>query len=481
MSLSEKAFSGFIWTFVSRLGTRLSIFIIGIILARLLTPADFGLIAILSVFFSISSSLVDSGFTQALIREKEITQKSKTTVFYINIIISLTLYIILWFCAPLIATFFDQPKLIWLTRVMALDIIFSALSIVQRASFTQQLRFKLLSAVDISVSIITGVVAIVLAYLDFGVWALAIKYFISSLFIFVIFYSINPWLPTGFIDKASFNRLFGFGSKLLLTGQINIIFNNAYNIIIGKIYSASLLGFYDRAYMFYRQSITTVLIAVQQVTYPVLSKINTDRARLKEAQIKLLNLNAFVILPITIILIFGAESIIIFFLGEKWKDSASFLQILSFSGFTAHLSINRDLFKVIGRSDIFLKISIINKVFVVLFIFIGIQFGVYGLVIGSIVAQYCSSLVTMYLSSKFIDYSLSNQISDYFKSISLIIPMTLFLLIFSFFQTNFTILNLIIILILGFSSYILTAYLSKNQSFYQLIEIVGPYIKKIRK
>jgi len=479
LSLGQRTFSGFIWTFTSRLGTRLSIFVVSIVLARLLTPADFGLIALLAVFFSISASLVDSGFTLALIREKTISQVDKTTVFYINIFISIFLYIILWFAAPYIASFFDQPQLIWLTRIMGLDIIFKAISIVQRAVFMQGLRFKLLSLIDISVSILTGLIAIFMAYKGMGVWALAIKYFLSSLFVSIIFFIINPWLPSGFINKNSFDRLFGFGSKLLATGMINMFFNNIYNLVIGKMFSATILGFYDRAMNFYNQSISTVLISVQQVTYPILSKVQDDPKRLKLAHQKLININAFINFPIATLLFFTAEPIIVVLLGEKWLETIPFLQLLSLTGLIAHLgSINNNLFKVIGRSDLFLKISVISKIITVLAIVIGIQFGIWGLVIGSIISQYFTAFIVMYIITKHIEYSFLEQIKDFLRSILLLIPMiTISLLLF---YTDFSsdLLKMLIMGSVGILVYILTAHLSKSLEFTQIIELLKPLVSK---
>lgn len=482
MSLGQRTFSGFIWTFTSRLGTRLSIFVVSIVLARLLTPADFGLVALIAVFFSISASLVDSGFTLALIREKTISQKDKTTVFYINIFISIILYIILWFAAPYIASFFDQPQLIWLARIMGLDIIFKAISIVQRAVFTQSLRFKLLSTIDISVSILTGIVAVILAYKGMGVWALAIKYFLSSLFVSIMFFIVNPWLPSGFINKNSFDRLFGFGSKLLITGMINMFFNNIYNLVIGKLFSPEILGFYDRAMNFYNQSISTVLIAVQQVTYPILSKVQDDPKRLKLAHQKLININAFINFPIATILFFTAEPIIVVLLGNKWLETIPFLQLLSLSGLIAHLgSINNNLFKVIGRSDLFLKTSVIGKVITILAIVIGIQFGIWGLVIGSIISQYITVFIVMHFITKQIAYPLLEQLKDFLRSILLIVPMIGIMIILFYTDFNSNLIKLLVLSLIGISVYILTAYLSRSLAFTQITELIKPYIIRNKK
>jgi len=482
MSLAQKTLSGFIWTLTSRVGTRISIFVVGIILARLLTPADFGLVAMLSIFFSISSSLVDSGFTHALIREETVTEEDKTTVFYINIIISISLYTILWFSAPYIAFFFDQPQLIWLTRIMGLDVLFKALIIVQRAVFMQSLRFKLLSTIDISVSILTGIIAIFLAYKGMGVWALAIKYFLSSLLISIILFIVNPWMPSGFINKNSFDRLFGFGSKLLITGLINVFYNNIYNLVIGKLFSPAILGFYNRAYTLTRQPVTTILIALQQVTYPILSKTKDDLNRLKFSHQKVVKVITFINFPISIVIAFSAEPLVVLLLGEKWIDTVPFLQLLSISALVIHLSaLNKDLFKVIGRSNIYLKISIISKVITTLSIIIGYQFGIWGLVIGSIVSQFLEALLCMYYSSKYINYSLFEQLKDILLITFLTIPLILTMLILYNVDFSSNIIKLLCMLIFGITIYLLSAFFTKSTALSDIKEVILPYIKKRNK
>jgi len=478
MSLAQRTLSGFIWTLASRLGTRLSIFVVGVILARLLTPADFGLVAMLGIFFAVSSSLVDSGFTTALIREKVISETDKNTVFNINLIVSIIMYLALWIGSPIIARFFNQPQLLWLTRIMGLDIIFKALCIVQRAVLMHSLKFKLLSAIDVGVSILTGVIAIYMAYTGLGVWALAIKYFLSSLFIFILFFWLNPWKPSGFINRDSFNRLFGFGSKLLLTGLLNTIYSNIYNLVIGKFFSPAILGFYNRAYSFTSQTISTVLIALQQVTYPILSKTQDNAKRLKSAYRKIIIAITFINFPLTTMLAFTAKPLILLLLGEKWIDTVPYLQLLCISALVTHLSsINQNLFKVIGRSDIFLKISVITKIFTSVAIIIGFQFGIWGLVIGSIISQYFEVFLGMYYSSKQIDYPLSEQFKDIVPVGILLLPLLLVMLAMTHLNLKSDLLTLLIMVILGGGAYLLSAFLSKSLALSQINELILPYIK----
>lgn len=482
MSLAQKALSGFIWTLTSRAGTRISIFVVSIVLARLLTPADFGLIAMLSVFFAVSSSLVDSGFTHALIREKTISEVDKSTVFFINLFISLFLYTILWFSSPYIAKFFDQPELMWLARVMGIDIVLKALIIVQRAVYMQTLRFKLLSYTDIGVSLLTGIIAVFLAYYGFGVWALAIKYFLSSLFIFIVFFTINPWRPTSFINADSFKRLFGFGSRLLVTGLINVFYNNVYNLTIGKLFSADILGYYNRAYLLVNQSITTISMALGQVTYPILSKTKDDAPRLKEAHKKIVNVISFINIPISVILAFSAEPLVLVLLGEKWVETVPFVQLLSISAIVTHLiALNINILKVIGRSDLYLRTSVISKVLTTIAVIVGIQFGVWGLVISSVVAIYLEVIVSMLFTSKFFNYNISDQLRDIFPIYLLMIPLVFVLILIRYVNFNSNILNLVVVIGTGITIYVGTAYLMKSIALTQIREVLLLFLKNRKK
>lgn len=481
MSLAHKTLSGFVWTLFSRMGTRFSIFVVGIILARLLTPADFGLVAMLGVFFAISNSLVDSGFTQALIREKYISQDDKNTVFSVNMIMSILMYSLLWFGSPYIAAFFNQPPLLWLTRVMGLDILFKAVSIVQRAVLMNTLKFKFLSAVDVSVSILTGVISIILAYKGLGVWALAIKYFLSSLFVSIIFYVANPWKPTGFINKHSFRRMFAFGSNMMITGLVNNIFNNVYNLVIGKYFSAATLGFYNRAFNFTNQFSGMILTALGQVTYPVLSKTKDDIPRLKSAIKRILMSVSFVNIPLAVFLFVAAEPFIRVLLGQNWIETVPYLRILSIAMLVSYMiNLNHNVLKVVGRSDLFLYLSIINKVLTVFVVIVSFKYGVLWMVTGSTIVVIIEVILSMVIISKFIKYRFKEQIRDIYPNLLITLPMIVVFVLIITLNLKSEILELSMMVVLGLLVYFLTAKLFNIVSYIQIKELVIPYIQKFR-
>jgi teichuronic acid exporter len=478
MSLAQKTLSGFLWTLLSRFGTRLVILVVGIVLARILSPEDFGLIAMLGVFFAVSSSLVESGFTQALLREKTISEFDKSTAFYINISIAIVLYILLWISAPYISLFFKQPLLENLVKVMGIDLIFKSLSIVQRAVLMQQLRFKLLSAIDISVSILTGIIAILLAYNGFGVWALAIKYFLFSLFVTIAFWIKNPWFPKTFINRDSYNRLFGFGIKLVTTGLINTFYRNIYNLVIGKVFLPATLGLYDRAFMLANQVSSSIYVALGQVIYPILSKTLDDKERFKSAYRKIVISITFVNFPLTTFMVFAAEPIVIIILGDKWTGAVPFLQLLSISYFIGHISsISQDLYKILGKPEIYLKFSIINKAIVTIAILPGLYFGIWWLIAGTVFAQYIEAFMAMYFTSKEMNYTIKEQMADLLPVSILLIPMILIYISILALNLDSLVLEFILMVLFGFSAYILTAYLLKSNAFLQIREIVIPHLK----
>ena len=474
MSLGQQTLSGFIWTFISTIGTKFSTLIVGIVLARLLAPEVFGLVAMLYIFFEISQSFVNSGFSQALIREKKLSEEDKSTTFSVNVIVSVLFYSLLWFGAPYIALFYDEPALVDLTRFMGLNILIQAVTIVQSATFTQELRFKELSVIGILSSIGAGVIAIILAYMDFGVWALAVKYLVTTFFTSIFLYSLNPWKPTHFIVQESFNRLFGFGSKLFASGLLDTTFRNIYKVVIGKFFSASVLGFYTQAQLYVNQVSQGAVGTLQKVTYPILSKTRGNKEQLKQAYRKIILASSFVIFPATIGLALIAEPMILTLVGEKWLPAVPFLQILCVSGALHHLhSVNLNVLKVVGRSDLFLKLEIIKKINITIAIVIGLQFGIWGLLIAKVISSYVALYINMYYTKSFIDYTQLDQIKDLIPVILQAIPMAgiVFLVIQYVNLPHYFI--LIIGIVTGVTTYIITTVLFKSEALKHIQTVLG--------
>ena len=474
MSLGQQTLSGFIWTFISNIGTKFSTLIVGIILARLLEPEVFGLVAMLYIFFEVSQSFIESGFSQALIRENDLTEEDKSTTFSVNMIVSVLFYTMLWFGAPYIAAFYDQPVLVELTRFMGINILIQATTIVQGATFTHGLRFKELSMVSIASNTVSGILAIILAFMGYGVWALAVKYIASTLVKTVILWSMNPWKPAHFIVGESFKRLFGFGSKLFASGLINTTYRNIYKIVIGKMFSAATLGFYTQAGVFVSQVTKGAQKTLQQVTYPILSKTKDDERRLKGAYQKIILASSFVIFPSTIGLALVAEPMILTLVGEKWLPTVSFIQILCISGALYHLhSINLNVLKVVGRSDLFLKLEVIKKINTTIAIVAGLQFGIWGLLIGKVISSYVALYINMYYTKDFINYSQFEQFKDLVPVIASTLPMAAAVYVLVNYSGLIYYFNLPISIFCGGVIYMATTILFKSTALKHIQTLLG--------
>lgn len=425
MSLKTEATKGVIWVAIERFGQQFLQAAIFIILARLLTPEDFGLVAMLIIFFAISQSFVDSGLGQALIREKKITDQDRATVFWFNLILSLLFYGLLYISAPFIAMFYERPELTNLTRVMGFSVIFYGIAIVQRSELTQMLEFKKQAFAQIPAVFIAGIVSVTMAYMGYGVWALAAQYILLALFSSVLLWVVQPATIILNWNRESFNRLFGFGYKLLLSGLLNTTYQHIYKLVIGKFFMASVLGYYTQAQNLKSIASKTIVGIIQKVTYPLLSKTSDNTQRMKGAYRQVIQSSSFMIFPGILLLFIFAEPIMILVLGKQWQPASPFLQILCVSGMLYHLhAINLNVLKVLGRSDLFLKLEIIKKVNTTIAIIVGLQFGIWGLLIAQVITSYIALWINTFYTARFLDYSIFEQAKDVFSVLLLAIPMS---------------------------------------------------------
>lgn len=479
MSLKAQASKGVLWVAVERFGQQILQAVIFIILARLLTPEDFGLIAMLMIFFAISQSFIDSGLGQALIREKEITDQDRSTVFWFNLLLSVVFYGLLYLAAPGIAEFYDRPELVNLTRVMGLAVIFFGVAIVQRSEMTQQLEFKKQAYAQIPAVLIAGSVSITMAYLDYGVWSLVAQYLLVAACSSIALWLLQPTNIRMHFDKKSFLNLFGFGYKLLLSGLLNTTFQHIYKLVIGKFFTAATLGFYTQAQKLQTMASKNLSMIIQKVTYPLLSKTADDPIRLKRGYRQVIQSSSFVIFPGMLLLILLAEPIMEFILGKQWLEAAPFLRIICLSGILYHLhAINLNILKVLGRSDLFLKLEIIKKVNVVIAIIIGIQFGIYGLLIGQVISSYVALFINTWYTSKFLGYSLIEQLEDVLKVLILSIPLVLIVGLFQLLVPISSLLMLIIVLIFSGFIYLSSNLIYRTNVMEVFLNILAPYLPK---
>jgi teichuronic acid exporter len=426
MSLKQKTISGLFWSFVDAFANQGFQFIVGIILARLLSPHEFGLIGMLTIFIAISQSFVDSGFSNALIQKVNCTQKDYSTIFYFNIMVAFFCYTLLFGFSASIAAFFVEPQLKSLIQVLSLSLIFNSFSVIQRTILSKEINFKLQTMVSMVASIGSGIIAIWLALAGFGVWSLVAltlsRAFLNSIFLWLW----AKWKPAWVFSRESFRELFAFGSKLLVSGLIDTAYRNIYYLIIGKYFSAVQLGYYTRADQFQAIPSQNLNGVIGRVSFPVLSSIQDDVPKLKVAYQKIIKSTML----ITFVLMLGmaavAKPLILTLIGEKWLPAVIYLQLLCLVGMFYPLhALNLNMLQVQGRSDLFLRLEIIKKVLAIPTIFLGVLFGIITMIIGMLVLNMIAYYLNSYWSGRLIGYSTWEQIKDILPSFILALVVAL--------------------------------------------------------
>ena len=412
-SLKKKTVKGVAWTSLDKFTNLGFGFVIGIILARLLSPSDYGLLAMIGVFNAIAFAFLDSGFGNALIRKPDLTEDDNTTAFLFNLVAGIVLFGVIWFIAPWVSAFYDKPILTPLLRAEGSLLIVTSFKIVQNTQLTRALNFKAKMIIRIVSSVSGGVIGIIAAYSGLGVWALVAMHIADALISLVLLWVISPWRPRGKWSKSSFNYLWGYGSKLLASGLLNTIYGNIYPIIIGKCYSAADLGQYTRANGYAAipsQSLTGV---IQQVTFPVLSQIQDDDKRLATNYRRMLRFTVFIIFPIMIGMAALAHPLVIALVTNKWEQCVPYLQIVCFSmmWYPVH-AINLNLLQVKGRSDLFLRLEIIKKALITVVVFACVPFGIMGICYGSVFTSVACLAINTYYTGKLINVGFVRQMKD---------------------------------------------------------------------
>lgn len=461
MSLKAKTISGLLWTFGQQIGVQGINFIVQIFLARILAPEAFGLIAMLYVFTAIGNSLADGGMTSSLIRSKELDNRDYSTVFFINVIVSLLVYFVLFISSPLIATFYNQPELSLIIKVYCLVIVIQAFNAVQTTKLTKEMNFKLQMMMQIPATIVAGVCAIFLAKLGYGVWSLVWMHLINTLLFTLQHWIFTKWKPILVIDKAKLKYHFNFGYKLTLSGLVSTIYSNVYRIIIGKFYSTSQLGYYHQANSLSMFPVTNISRALNKVTYPLFSKLSDQPLKLLEAYKNVSKYVFWLICPIMVYLIVFAEPIFRLLLTDKWLPAVIYFQILCAAAvFYPHSLYSLNILAAKGRSDLHLKIEIYKKVFsligLVLFMYL---YGIIGVIIASALSMFIHFIFNAYICGKLLNYSIIKQVLAFIPVLLLTISIVgTIKILFDFFHLKNLILELICSGVVFFGVYILLSF-----------------------
>lgn len=412
-NLKDKAISGFSWNATEAFVGHGVTFLVGIVLARILTPDEYGLIGIVTIFTTVLSSFVDSGFSSALIRKADVRNEDYNTMFILNLAFSVVLYILLFVSSPFISSFFERPQLVPLIRVMGLLLIFQALSIVQSTNLSKKIDFKTRAKATIIAAIVSGVVGILMAFTGFGVWALVgqqlTRQFLGTLGLW--FY--NRWWPNLKFNLDSFRYMWGFGWKIMFSRFLNDVWNQLNQVVVGKFYSPASLGQYTRANEYASLFSSNFSGIVQRVTYPVLSEVQSNPERMLSAYRRIIKTVMFVTSILLLSMGAVAEPFIYCLIGPQWHEAATYLPFicLLLSSMPLH-SINLNMLQVMGRSDIFLYLEIIKKVIAIGPLLLGIFVNIYWMLIGGIIASVIAFFLNTYYTGKKLNYSSWMQIKD---------------------------------------------------------------------
>lgn len=413
-SVRSQLLHGVAWNFIEKVLMRGASFIIGIILARLLSPSDFGLIGMLAIFVAISNVFIEGGLAKALIQRKDCQDIDFSTAFVANVVMSLVIYTILFLTAPLIADFYDEPILIDITRILSLNFVLGSINIVQRAKLMANVDFKSLAQINVISTIVSGVVGIAMAYYGCGVWSLVGQTLCSTIVLLLLFPFYSKWRPSVSFSRDSFRRLFGFGSKLMATGVYSVVLNNISTICIGRFYKSSQLGFYTRASQFSEMISTTMFDVLGNVTFPVLSHLQDDRERLVLVYRKSLFITAMLIFPLMILCALLSRPIVIILLTEKWLPCVVLMQWLFLARmFTPLSAINMNILNAVGRSDLFMKLDFSKAPLIIIVLAITIPISVEAITIGSFCTSFICFFINAYLPGRMFGYGAFNMICDW--------------------------------------------------------------------
>lgn len=476
--MASKTVKGLFWSSIERLSVQGAQFVLSLFIARILSPSDYGLVAMLGIFMAIAQTFVDSGFSNALIQKQERTEVDYSTVFFFNIFIGIVMYLILFLAAPFIASFYQQQQLELIIKLAGLNLILTSFCAVQRALLTISLDFKKQAIISFSTVVISGGVAIWLAYHKYGVWTLVIQGLLANILTLILLWGTTHWYPHLCFSQKSFKELFGFGSKLLAGGLLHTLYLNLYSLVIGKYFSSADLGNFNRATSLAQYVSINVTSIITRVTYPIECQIQHDNEELQRKFFIFIRMTAFIIFPLMTGLCVLADPLIRVILTDKWIHAVPYLQILSIAYMWDPISrLNWDLLNVKRRSDYSLRSEIIKKLIAIFILVITIPFGIMVMCIGIALYALCDLYVLTRFTKKLLpDVYLLKELKVLYPILILSLSMGLIVYI-SISFIPILMVKLIVGMILGISYYTALSYLFKWEEIDFIIALI---IKKRR-
>ena len=467
---NEKVIASLVWKFLERGGVQVVQFIIQILLARLLLPQDYGIIGLITIFIAVANVFVESGFNTALLQKKEVDELDYTTAFTVCFIISIVLYILLFFFAPMIAHFYNMEILTHVIRILSLTLIIGAVNTIQITIYSRNFQFKKLFSCSLLSVILSGGIGVYLAYLQFGVWALVFQQLAQKTLVTLIMLYSNTWRPKFYICKQRLKSLFAFGSRLLISNLMNTLYNNIHGLVIGKVYSSDILGYYNRADQFPNIIVNNINSSLQSVLLPAMSQQQENIPRLKAMVRRTIKTSSFLIFPMMLGLAACAQSVVSLILTDKWLSCVPFLQLLclSYALYPIHTA-NLQAINALGRSDIFLKLEVLKKVVGIGTLFISIPLGITVMVIFQPIVGFIFAFINAAPSRRLMNYSYWEQWKDIFPSLVAALCMGGVILMIDKGLVFPSYVKLMIEVPLGMLIYIVISKVSKNEAMNYLL------------
>lgn len=479
--LKDKTVKGVGWSAIDNVAKYAVTFIVSIVLARLLTPDDYGLIGIISIFTTVCTALIDGGFGDALVRKKDVTDDDYNTVFIVNLVLSLFLYAVIFICSPFIAVFFNREELVSLTRVSSLGMIVGALSLVQQKRLTKAIDFKTQTKISIISSVVSGIGGIVMAFLGCGVWSLVAQGLGSQILRTILLWYYNHWVPKLCFSVTSFGSLFGFGWKLMVSGLLDTVWKELYQVVVGKFYSPATLGQYARAKGFSQLLSSNLTNVIQRVTFPVLSSIQDEKERMVAVYRRIIKTTMFITTICMFVLGAVSEPLLYCLIGPQWQEAAIYLPLICVAASLYPLNaINCNMLMVQGRSDLLLILEVIKKIIALGPLFVGAFVGIMPMLCVNLAVGLIAFFLNSSYSGKMIGYNSLMQLKDVAPYYGLAATIALSIYFFKYLPINNWII-LLIQIVVGTMLFFSICKLFKVKEYQETKMLLIPFIKKIKK
>jgi O-antigen/teichoic acid export membrane protein len=460
----KDAISGFLWTFFQQFGSQLIAFLTSLVLARFLNPSDFGTIAMVVVFILIGNVLIEFGLSQSIIRSKDIDDIALNSIFFFQLCVALTLCFMMFLVAPYISSFYKIDALVLIIRMYSFSFLMTAFVSVPMTVLTKNMQFKAQVVAMIPAVVISGAVAIYLSMNSYGIWSLLTMTLLQQFINTAIIWFMSEWKPGIEISFEKLKTHLNFGYKLVLSGIIDTVFTNIYTLLIGKNYSPSIVGYYNRADTLKQLPVANLSVALNKVTLPLFASIENEPHRLKSIYEKILKLVVFCLAPTLVIAMVVAEPLFRFLFTEKWLPSVPYFQILCLTGILYPIhSYNLNILNIKGRSDLFLKLEIIKKAIGILTIIIGLKYGIYGLLYSQVAMSFIAFFINSFYSGRLIAYNSLQQIRDILPFLFLSGFMGLFLKVgdYYIFSAMLDLVRISTVCVVGILFYLITSKILK--------------------